>query len=264
FFCPAQAARLVEVVRAARTGPAVLASGLALARRTRKVAVVAGVGEGFIGNRILLRWRLQCEYALEEGALPEEVDAAHEVWGFAMGPFAAADMAGLDTGWGAWRRGAQHRIRERLVPITDWLCEQGRFGQKTGAGWYLHRDGKRLPDPVVAALVARASAARGIHRRKVLAATIQERAHAAMVNEAARILADGVAARPSDIDVVMVHGYGYPAWRGGPLFEADTIGLGEVLRRVEAIAAHDGPGWEPAPLLRELVRQGRRFADLET
>ncbi|HUC18084.1 MAG TPA: 3-hydroxyacyl-CoA dehydrogenase NAD-binding domain-containing protein [Acetobacteraceae bacterium] len=264
FFCPAQAARLVEVVRAARTGPAVLATGLALARRTRKVAVMSGIGEGFIGNRILLRWRLQCEYALEEGALPEEVDAAHEVWGFAMGPFAAADMAGLDTGWGAWRRGAQHRLRERLVPIADWLCEQGRFGQRTGAGWYLHRDGKRLPDPVVAALVARASAARGIHRRKVLAATIQERAHAAMVNEAARILADGVAARPSDIDVVMVHGYGYPAWRGGPLFEADTIGLGEVLRRVEAMAAHDGPGWEPAPLLRELVRQGRRFADLES
>jgi 3-hydroxyacyl-CoA dehydrogenase len=264
FFCPAQAARLVEVVRAARTGPAVLASGLALARRTRKVAVVARIGEGFIGNRILLRWRLQCEYALEEGALPEEVDAAHEVWGFAIGPFAAADAAGLDTGWGAWRRGAQHRVRERLVPIADWLCEQGRFGQKSGAGWYLHRDGKRLSDPVVAALVARASAARGIHRRKVLAAAIQERAHAAMVNEAARILADGVAAHPSDIDVVMVHGYGYPAWRGGPLFEADAIGLAEMLRRVEAIAARDGPGWEPAPLLRELARHGRHFSDLET
>ncbi len=263
FFCPAQAARLVEVVRAARTGPAVLATALALARRMRKVAVVTRIGEGFIGNRILLRWRLQCEYALEEGALPEEVDAAHEVWGFALGPFAAADAAGLDTGWGAWRRGAQARVRERLVPIADWLCEQGRFGQKSGAGWYLHRDGKRLPDPVVAALVARASAARGIHRRKVLAATIQERAHAAMVNEAARILAEGVASRPSDIDVVMVHGYGYPAWRGGPLFEADAIGLAEVLRRVEAIAAHDGAGWEPAPLLRELVRHERRFADLD-
>ncbi len=263
FFYPAQAARLVEVVRAARTGPAVLATALALARRMRKVAVVARAGEGFIGNRILLRWRLQCEYALEEGALPEEVDAAHEVWGFAMGPFAAADAAGLDTGWGAWRRGSQQRVRERLVPIADWLLEQRRFGQKTGAGWYLHRDGKRLPDPVVVALVARASAARGVHRRKVLAAAIQERAHAAMVNEAARILADGVAARPSDIDVVMVQGYGYPAWRGGPLFEADTIGLGEVLRRVEAIAARDGAGWEPAALLRELARQGKRFSDLD-
>ncbi len=196
FFCPAQAARLVEVVRAARTGPAVLASGLTLARRMRKVAVVARAGEGFIGNRILLRWRLQCEYALEEGALPEEVDAAHEVWGFAIGPFAAADAAGLDSGWGAWRRGAQHRVRERLVPIADWLCEQGRFGQKSGAGWYLHRDGKRLPDPVVAALVARASAARGTHRRKVLAAAIQERAHAGMVNEAARMLYRG-GRRPS-------------------------------------------------------------------
>lgn len=264
FFCPAHAARLVEVVRAARTGPAVLATGLALVRRLRKVAVVPRVGEGFIGNRILLRWRLQCEYALEEGALPEEVDAAHEAYGFAIGPFAAADLAGLDTGWGAWRRGAQHRVRERLVPISDWLCEQGRLGQKTGAGWYLHRDGKRLPDPVVAGLVARASAIRGIHRRKVLASSIQERMHAAMVNEASRILSEGIAARPSDIDVVMVHGYGYPAWRGGPLFEADAIGLGEILRRLEAIAAHDGPGWEPAILLRELARQGRHFCDLNT
>jgi 3-hydroxyacyl-CoA dehydrogenase len=264
FFSPAHVMRLVEVVRAARTAPAVLATGLALARRMRKVAVVVRMAEGFIGERILLRWRLQCEYALEEGALPEEVDAAHEAYGFPMGPFAAADLAGLDAAWGIRRRHAGHPIRERQVAIADWLCEQGRFGQKTGAGWYLYRDGRRLTDPEVSALVARASAARGIHRRSVVASAIQERVHAAMVNEAARIIADGIAARPSDIDVVLVHGYGYPAWRGGPLFEADAIGLAEMLRRVEAIAARDGPGWEPATLLRELVRQGRRFVDLNT
>lgn len=264
FFSPAHVMRLLEVVRSARTAPAVLATGLALARRLRKVAVVARVGEGFIGNRILLRWRLQCEYALEEGASPEEVDAAHEAYGFPMGPFAVADLAGLDIAWSVRQRRKAQPMRERQVPIADWLCEQGRFGQKTGAGWYLYRDGKRLPDPEVAALVARASAVRGIHRRSVLASAIQERVHAAMVNEAARILAEGIAARPSDVDIVLVHGYGYPPWRGGPLFEADAIGLPEMLRRVEAIAARDGPGWEPAALLRELVRQGRRFADLNT
>ncbi len=264
FFSPAHVVRLVEVVRAARTAPTVLATGLALARRLRKLAVVARMAEGFIGNRILLHWRLQCEYALEEGALPEEVDAAHELWGFPLGPFALTDLVGLDTAWNSLRRRTGHPLRQRQVPVADWLCEHGRFGQKTGAGWYLYRDGKRLPDPEVTGLVTRASAMRGVHRRSVPAPAIQERAHAAMVNEAARILAEGIAARPSDIDVVLVHGFGYPAWRGGPLFEADAIGLPEILRRVEAIAARDGPGWEPAPLLRDLVRQARRFADLDT
>ena len=262
FFNPAHVVRLVEVVRGTRTAPAVVATSLALVRRLRKLAVVMRMAEGFIGNRILQRWRLQCEYALEEGALPEEVDAAHEQWGFPMGPFALADLLGLETAWNARRRRGTHGGRP--VPIADWLYEQGRFGQKTGAGWYLYRDGKRLPDPEVAGLVGRASALRGIHRRSVSPALIQERAHAAMVNEAARILVEGIAARPSDIDVVLVHGFGYPAWRGGPLFEADAIGLQEILRRVEAIAARDGPGWEPAALLRDLVRQGRRFADLDT
>ncbi len=263
FFSPAHVVRLVEVVRAARTAPTVLATGLALARRLRKLAVVARMTEGFIGNRILLHWRLQCEYALEEGALPEDVDAAHELWGFPLGPFALTDLVGLDTAWNSLRRRTGHPLRQRQVPVADWLCERGRFGQKTGAGWYLYRDGKRLPDPEVTGLITRASAMRGVHRRSVPAPAIQERAHAAMVNESARILAEGIAARPSDIDVVLVHGFGYPAWRGGPLFEADVIGLPEILRRVEAIAARDGPGWEPAPLLRDLVRQARRFADLD-
>ena len=263
FFNPAHVVRLVEVVRAARTAPAVLATGLSLARRLRKCAVMARMAEGFIGNRILMHWRLQCEYALEEGALPDEVDAAHENWGFPLGPFALTDLVGLDSAGNVPRRRSAHPGRQRPVPIADWLYEHGRLGQKTGAGWYLYRDGKRTADPEVTGLITRASAVRGIHRRNVPAAAIQERAHAAMVNEAARILAEGIAARPSDIDVVLVHGFGYPSWRGGPLFEADAIGLPEILRRVEAMAARDGVGWEPAALLRDLVRQGRRFADLD-
>jgi 3-hydroxyacyl-CoA dehydrogenase len=206
---------------------------------------------------------MQCDFALEEGALPEEVDAAMEAYGFPMGPYAVADLSGLDIGWATRKRQAATRDpRARYAPIADWICELGRFGQKTGAGWYRHENGRRLPDVVVTELVIRASAERGLVRRAVPPEEIQWRVHAAMVNEAARILAEGVAQRPSDIDVVLVNGYGYPAWRGGPMHEADMIGLPEILRRVDALYAAGGPGWEPAPLLRELVEAGRRFADL--
>lgn len=264
FFSPAHVMRLLEIVRARRTLPEVLATGLALAKRLRKLPVVAGVCDGFIGNRMFARWRLQCEYALEDGALPQEVDAALEAYGFAMGPFAVADLAGLDIAWATRKRRAATRDpRERYVPIADRLCEQGRFGQKTGAGWYSHAGGKRAPDPAVAALIAQVSAEKGIVRRPVPAEEIQQRVHATMVNEACRILAEGIAARPGDIDLVLVNGYGYPAWRGGPMHEADAIGIPEVLRRVEAIHAASGFSWEPAPLLVEMVAAGRKFADLE-
>jgi 3-hydroxyacyl-CoA dehydrogenase len=200
---------------------------------------------------------------LEDGALPQDVDAALEAYGFAMGIFAVFDMAGLDVDWSDRKRKAATRDpRERYVPVFDWICERGHFGQKTGRGFYLHRDGKRVPDPEVAALIERASAERGITRRVVPAEEIQWRVHAAMVNEGARVLTEGIAARPSDIDVVLVHGYGYPAWRGGPMHEADAIGIPEVLRRVEALHAASGVGWEPAPLLQEFAAAGKRFADL--
>lgn len=263
FFSPAHVMRLLELVRTRRALPEALATGLALARRLRKVAVVAGVCDGFIGNRIFYRWRLQCEYALEDGALPAEADAALEAYGFAMGPFAVLDMAGLDVDWMMRKRRAPMRDpRERYSPVYDWICEGGDYGQKTGAGFYLYRDGKRLANPKVEALVLRAAADRGITRRPVAAEDIQRRVHATMVNEGARILSEQIAARPSDIDVALVHGYGYPAWRGGPMHEADAIGLDVVLQRVEAMHARDGVGWEPAALLRELVASGRRFADL--
>ncbi len=263
FFSPAHVMRLLELVRTKRVLPEALATGLALARRLRKVAVVAGVYDGFIGNHIFYRWRLQCEYALEDGATPAEVDAALEAYGFAMGPFAVLDMAGLDVDWMMRKRRAPTRDpRERYSPVYDWICEGGHFGQKTGAGFYVHRDGKRLPNPEVEALILRAAAERGVVRRPVSAEAIQQRVHATMVNEGARLLTAGIAARPSDIDVVLVHGYGYPAWRGGPMHEADEMGLDVVLRRVEAMHAEDGVGWEPAPMLREMAAAGRRFREL--
>jgi 3-hydroxyacyl-CoA dehydrogenase len=263
FFSPAHVMRLLELVRTKRVLPEALATGLALARRLRKVVVVAGVCDGFIGNHIFYRWRMQCEYALEDGAVPAEVDAALEAYGFAMGPFAVLDMAGLDVDWMMRKRRAPTRDpRERYSPVYDWVCEGGNFGQKTGAGFYVHRDGKRLPNLEVEALILRAAAERGVVRQPVPAEAIQQRVHATMVNEGARLLAAGIAARPSDIDVVLVHGYGYPAWRGGPMHEADEMGLDVVLRRVEAMHAQDGVGWEPAPLLVEMAAAGRRFREL--
>jgi 3-hydroxyacyl-CoA dehydrogenase len=263
FFSPAHVMKLLEIVRGGRTAPEALATALALARRIGKVAVIAGVCEGFIGNRMFSRWRQQCDFLLEEGAYPQEVDAALEAYGFAMGPYAVADMAGLDIGWATRKRLAPKRDqRARYVPVADWICELGRFGQKTGAGYYLHTNGRRDVDPVVTALIERASAAKGIVRRAVPAAEIIERVHAAMVNEAAKILGEGIAQRPSDIDVVLVNGYGYPSWRGGPMHEADGIGVAEMLRRIEAIHARDGVGWEAAPLLHEMLTAGRSFGEL--
>jgi 3-hydroxyacyl-CoA dehydrogenase len=263
FFAPAHVMRLLEVVRTAATAPDVLATGLALGRRLEKISVVAGVCDGFIGNRIYSRWRQQCEFCLEDGALPEEVDAAMVAYGFPMGPFAVADMSGLDIAWAARRRRAATRHPdERTVPVADWLCEQGRFGQKSGAGWYRHENGTGRPDPIVTALVKQASSARGIVRATLAADVIQARVHAAMVNEAARILEEGIATRPSDIDLVLVHGYGFPAWRGGPMHQADTVGVAEILRQVEQNHAAGGVGWEPAALLLALVRDGKTFHDL--
>ncbi len=263
FFSPAHVMRLLEIVRPERTLPEVLATSMALARRIGKLPVISGVCEGFIGNRILARWWRQCDFMLEDGAYPQDVDAALEAYGFAMGRYAVGDLAGLDIGWAQRREAAATRDpRIRYVPIGDWLCEMGRFGQKTGAGYYLHRDGRREVDPAVNALVERASALRQVNRRQVPAEEIQSRVHASMVNEAAKILAEGIAQRPSDIDIVLVNGYGYPGWRGGPMHEADVIGLDRVLAQVEAMHAADGPGWEPAPLLVEMVAAGKSFAEL--
>jgi 3-hydroxyacyl-CoA dehydrogenase len=223
FFSPAPVMRLLEVVRAAKTSPGALATALAVGRKLRKLCVVAKVGEGFIGNRLYAAYRRQCELLVEEGALPEEVDAALESFGFAMGPFAVADMAGLDIAWRMRQRLAATRDpRERYCAIADRLCERGRLGRKTGAGWYRYPPGARRgePDPEVRALIEAASAAAGIARRAIDPDEIRGRALATLVREAERVLAEGVALRASDVDLVLVNGYGFPKHEGGPLFWA--------------------------------------------
>jgi 3-hydroxyacyl-CoA dehydrogenase len=261
FFAPANVMRLLEVVRTAEVAPEVLATGLALGRRLGKVAVVAGNSEGFIGNRIWSFYRRQLEHLLEDGASPYEIDAAMTAYGFPMGPFAVFDLSGLDIALAQRRRRAATRpAGERCTHIPDLLCEQGRLGRKTGAGWYRYVDGRLEPDPVVLALIEAERRARGIVPRRFTAPEIQARARAAMVDEAARIVREGIALRAVDVDIVLVHGYGFPAWRGGPLFEADALGLDRILAEVEAMAAIGGEGSRPAPLLVELARSGGTFS----
>jgi 3-hydroxyacyl-CoA dehydrogenase len=223
FFSPANVMRLLEVVRGSQTAPDVLATGMALGKRLKKIPVLTGNAFGFIGNRIYNAYRRQCEFMLEDGAWPEEVDAALEAFGFAMGPFTVADLSGLDIAWRMRKAQAATRDpRERYVAILDHLCEQGRLGRKTGCGYYSYADGKRsgTTDDVVHGIIAQASAVRGITRRNLPAEEIQRRALMAMASEAALLLAEGVAARPGDVDVVLVHGYGFPRAQGGPVFWA--------------------------------------------
>lgn len=258
FFSPAHVMRLLEVVRGRATSDETLATGLALGRKLGKLPVVAGVCDGFIGNRIFSAYRRQCEIMLEEGALPEQVDGALEAFGFAMGPFAVADLAGLDISWSRRKRLAATRDpRERYVPVADMLCERGRFGLKTGAGWYLYPEPERRrePDPDVRALIEQVSASRSIARRAFDDQEIQRRALAAMVNEAALVIEDGIAQRASDIDVVLVHGYGFPAVRGGPLFWASRQDPLRLNRALDAVEASTGHGFERAKALPDILRE---------
>ncbi len=219
FFSPANVMRLVEVVRLARTAPDVLATGLALAKRLKKLPVVTGVTEGFIGNRVFSAYRDEAEGLLVEGALPHEVDAAMEAHGLAMGPFAVFDMAGLEI---AWARRKRRRAGGEIVPetLSDRLCEAGRLGRKAGAGWYAYDGDAKRPDPAVTDVIEAFARERGITRRAIRADEIVARLIAAMAREGNVLVRDGIAARASDVDLVMINGYGYPAWRGGPMFEA--------------------------------------------
>ena len=266
FFSPANVMRLLEVVRGAATGKDVLATALALARTLGKTAVVSGVCDGFIGNRMLERYRRQAFLLLEEGALPEQVDGALERWGMAMGPFRVSDLAGNDVSWQIRKRRYAERPETPRARIADRLCELGRFGQKTGAGWYRYEAGRRepIPDPAVERLVVEASRELGLTRRQIPDDEIVERCVLALAAEGARILEEGIALRASGIDLVYLAGYGFPAHRGGPMYHAETIGLGEVVRRMEALAraAHGDPGaFTPAPLLARLAAGGKRFDD---
>ena len=250
FFSPANVMRLVEVVRGAETAPEVLATALELAKRLGKLPVVTGNAFGFVGNRIFAAYRRQCEFMLEEGAMPEQVDAALEAFGFAMGPFAVADMSGLDIAWRMRQSQAANRDPgARYVGIPDMLCEAGRLGRKTGAGYFLYEDAAGKSRGQVDArthdLITSASADKGIVRRTLNADEIQRRALLAMVNEAALVLAEGVAQRAGDVDVVLLNGYGFPRAEGGPVTWARRRGAKALQADLEWLAQVSGPGFVP-------------------
>lgn len=245
FFSPAHVMKLLEVVRGSYTSDDVLATGMALGKRLRKMAVPCSNAFGFIGNRIYDAYRRQCEFMLEDGAWPEDVDRALQDFGFAMGPFAVADLSGLDIAWRMRKCRAKCRDpRERYVDVLDRLCEQGRFGHKSGAGYYVHADdrSKYITDATVRGLIRAASARRGIARRELAPSEIQQRALLAIVNEAALLLAEGVAVRATDIDVVLVHGYGFPRWEGGPVHWALRQPLQVLQQNLEALVQNNGHG----------------------
>jgi 3-hydroxyacyl-CoA dehydrogenase len=267
FFSPAHVMKLLEVVRARHTAPDVLATGFALAKILRKVGVLAGVCDGFIGNRILKVYRRQADFLLEDGCLPREVDAAMRAFGFPMGPYEAQDLGGLDIAWANRKRQAATRDPgERYVRVADRLCEAGRFGQKSGAGWYRYEPGDRTPcpDPEVERVILEESERKGILRREFTEAEIQRYILWAMINEGAKILEEGIACRPLDIDMVEIHGYGFPRWRGGLMFYADEVGVPAILDGIRGFAAAESDTrlWQPAELLVRLAAEGRDFASL--
>ncbi len=266
FFSPANVMKLLEVVRGAATAKDVLATVMALGKKIRKTCVVSGVCDGFIGNRMIEQYSRQAGYLLDEGATPQQVDKAVEKFGFAMGPFRMGDLAGNDVGWYIRKRRYQEKPDLRYSKTADLLCEMGRFGQKTGAGWYDYQPGKRdaIPSKTVLGMIEMHRAALGIEPRKISDEEIVHRLVFALVNEGARILEEGIALRASDIDMVYLTGYGFPLWRGGPMCYADTVGLYNVVQAMKRFARNphdDAKFWEPAPLLKRLADQGKGFND---
>ncbi|HLW25993.1 MAG TPA: 3-hydroxyacyl-CoA dehydrogenase NAD-binding domain-containing protein [Steroidobacteraceae bacterium] len=266
FFSPANVTRLLEIVRGARTAPDVLATSLALAKQIKKIGVVSGVCDGFIGNRMLNAFFREMQLLLDVGALPQQIDRALEAFGFAMGPFRVSDLAGNDIGWAIRKRHYAEHPEQVFSRVPDRLCELGRFGQKTQAGWYDYKPGDRtaIPSDVVTNMILEESARLGLTRRAVSDEEIVERALYSLINEGARVLEEGIALRASDIDVVYIAGYGFPDFRGGPMFYADTVGLPNVLRSMRRFAqGYRGDTWAPAPLLTKLAAENRGFARWE-
>ena len=255
FFSPANVMKLLEIVRGQQTSPESLAKALAIARLIGKVPAVVGVCDGFVGNRMLHKRFAQQERLLMEGALPQEVDAVVTGFGFPMGSYAMGDLAGLDVGW---------RIRQgrgTKAPITDAICEAGRYGQKTGAGYYKYEGRTPSPDPEVERIIATAQREAGVNPRQIGREEIFERMIYPMINEGARILEEGIATRPSDIDVIWINGYGWPAWTGGPMHYADTVGLRHIAERLEVYAEQTGDAnLRPATLLQTLADKGEGFS----
>ncbi len=264
FFSPANVMKLLEVVRGGKTAKDVLATVMSLAKKIRKTAVVSGVCDGFIGNRMVEQYLRQALFLLEEGAAPSQVDRAMESWGMAMGPFRMSDLAGNDIGWAIRKRRYRERPNFKYSKIADRLCEQGRFGQKTGLGWYRYEAGRRdaLPDSAVEQMIVDYRKEIGAQRRTIDDDEIVHRLIFALVNEGSAILQEGISSRASDIDMVYLTGYGFPLHRGGPMLYADEVGLYNVVDRMKRFAAnpHGDPGfWKPAPLLAKLASEGKRF-----
>ena len=269
FFSPANIMKLLEIVVPAKVAPDVVTTAFELAKKMKKVPVRAGVCDGFIGNRILATYKQAADYLMEDGASPYEIDEAVRGFGFAMGPFQVTDLAGGDIGWATRKRRAAKALesgapKARYVEIADRICENGWFGQKTGRGFYLYPQGARIgqPDPEVLAIVDAERAKKGVTPRKFSADEIMRRYMAAMVNEGAKVVGEGIALRPLDVDVTFISGYGFPRYRGGPMKWADMQGLDKVLADIEAFAKEDALFWKPAPLLQKLVAEGKNFESL--
>jgi 3-hydroxyacyl-CoA dehydrogenase len=265
FFSPANVMKLLEVVRGEKTAKDVLATVMQLGKKIRKTCVVSGVCDGFIGNRMIEQYSRQAGFLLEEGATPQQVDRAVEKFGFAMGPFRMGDLAGNDIGWYIRKRRYQEQPDMRYSKTADLLCEMGRYGQKTGAGWYDYVPGKRdaIPSKVVTDMIEQHRATLGITPRKISDDEIVHRLVYALVNEGAKIVDEGIASRASDIDMVYLTGYGFPLHRGGPMCYADTVGLYNVVATMKRFAANpldDASFWEPAPLLARLAAEGKSFS----
>ncbi|HKQ76579.1 MAG TPA: 3-hydroxyacyl-CoA dehydrogenase NAD-binding domain-containing protein [Blastocatellia bacterium] len=265
YFSPANVMRLLEIVRGKATSKEVIATSMALAKRLKKVGALVGNCYGFVGNRMLHQYGREVQFLVEEGAAPQDIDGTLYNFGMAMGPLAVGDLAGLDVGWRIRKEHAHLRKPGVRYPIVaDRLCENGRYGQKTGAGWYKYDENRnRIPDPEVDALIERVAAEQGIKRREITEDEIVERSQYALINEGAKILEEGIALRAVDIDIIYINGYGYPAWRGGPMWYADTVGLKKVYERVSQFREEHGELWEPAPLLKRLAEEGRTFADFD-
>jgi len=265
FFSPANVMKLLEVVRGKATAKDVLATVMSLGKKIKKTAVVSGVCDGFIGNRMIEQYSRQAGFLLEEGCTPQQVDKAIEKWGMAMGPFRMGDLAGNDIGWAIRKRRYVEKPHMRYSKTADLLCELGRYGQKTGAGWYDYQPGKRdaIPSPVVVEMIEKHRAELGIKPRKISDDEIVHRLVYALVNEGAKIVEEGIASKASDIDMVYLTGYGFPLHRGGPMCYADTVGLFNVVQTMKKFAAnpHDDQAfWQPAPLLARLAAEGKTFS----
>jgi 3-hydroxyacyl-CoA dehydrogenase len=265
YFSPANVMRLLEIVRGKATSNEVIATSMALAKRLKKVGVLVGNCRGFVGNRMLGPYGREAIFLVEEGASPQEVDGALYEFGLAMGYLSMSDLAGIDVGWRV-RQEAKHLEKPglRYPIVADKLYEMGRYGQKTGAGFYNYDESRnRIPDPEIEAMIKETATESGIEQRDISKDEIVERTMYALINEGAKILEEGIALRAVDIDIIYLNGYGFPIWRGGPMFYADTVGLQKVYDRISEFHAQHGEHWEPAPLLKQLAEQGKTFADFD-